>query len=63
MIVTDYGLAHWISQGLNLDVNNLPKKRPHHINREAFEALKSNILKDYIYWDKDQMKPEQAIAN
>ena len=63
LVVTDYGLAHWISQGLNLDINELPKQRPDHINREAFDALRGKILKDYIYWNKEQMKPEQRIAS
>ena len=63
MIVTEYGLAHWISQSLNLDVNDLPKQRPEHINKEAFDALRSKILKDFIYWNKDQMKPEQSVVN
>jgi hypothetical protein len=53
LIVTEYGLAHWIAQGFNLDVNDLPKQRPDHITKEAFDSLRGKILKDYIVWHKD----------
>jgi len=41
----------------------LPKQRPDHITKEAFDALRGKILKDFIYWNKEQMKPEQSIAS
>lgn len=63
VIVTDYGLAHWTAQQYNLDVNDLPKQRPDYINKEAFDSLRGKLLKDYIYWNKEQMKPEQRICS
>lgn len=60
--MTDYGLAHWIAQSFDLDLNNLPKRRPEHITKEAYDSLRDKVLKDYIFRASDQIPPEQLIV-
>jgi hypothetical protein len=59
IIVTDYGLAHWIAQSYNLDINELPKQKPDHLNKDTYDVLKGKVLKEYMAWDRTLMKPEQ----
>lgn len=61
--MTDYGLAHWIAQTYNLDINDLPKVKPDHLSKETYDLLKGKVLKDYMSWDRSLMKPEQVFVN
>jgi len=41
----------------------LPKVKPDHLSKETYDLLKGKVLKDYMAWDKSQVKPEQQLMN
>jgi hypothetical protein len=45
LIVTDYGLAHWIAQTYQLDLNDWPRQKPDNIQKDAYESLKKSLKK------------------
>jgi hypothetical protein len=47
LVVTDYSLSHWIAQAYNLDINDWPKKKPEHFQKETYEQLK-RLFRPYI---------------
>lgn len=52
VVVTDYGLTHWLAQTHNLNVNHLPKYRPLHMETAVFDYYKNGIFKEYM-WCED----------
>jgi hypothetical protein len=40
VIVTDYGLAHWLAQTFKLDVNEFPNMKPPHLSETAYNEIK-----------------------
>ena len=45
LVVTDYGLAHWLTQNCSLDVNDMSILKPAHMSSAAFDELKQ-LCKD-----------------
>lgn len=61
LVVTDYGLAHWIAQTYNMDINHMPNNCPSHMTSAQFDDLKL-LIKDYFTArDKQPSKPEVAM--
>ena len=45
LIVTNYALDYWTAQSYGIDLNNWPKQKPDHINKNVYENLRQQFKK------------------
>ena len=62
LVVTEFGLAHWLTQNLKLDLFDMPTLKPSHISQTAYDDLKA-IIKDQVQVkNKPPVTAEMAIV-